>query len=277
MQLRIRTVKPEFFKHEKLSDLEKETGLPMRLAWIGLCALADREGRFNWRPRTIKAEILPYDEEIDFARILDALERAGMILRYEADGESFGVIPTFKKHQVVNTREAQSKLPPPPETHVHDNVMHVHACAEGKGKEGKGTEGEGKVETAPPAEVKNQILGTVFRELAGNSKRESVLNQIPLETQQEWLDTYDPKWLKDSLLHAIQNYAKDQPIDCVKDWPEKLARWFKIEKRPKFRARATADQLRAPITLPYSVTPISEILERDPELAKTRAAIGKTC
>jgi hypothetical protein len=46
MQLRIRTVKPEFFKHEKLFDLEKETGLPIRLAWVGLFAISDREGRF---------------------------------------------------------------------------------------------------------------------------------------------------------------------------------------------------------------------------------------
>ena len=29
---RIRTVKPELFKHEELFDLERETGLPIRIS-----------------------------------------------------------------------------------------------------------------------------------------------------------------------------------------------------------------------------------------------------
>lgn len=92
--------------------------------------------------------------------------------------------------------------------------------------------GEEKIKT-PPTEV--PILGTVLKDLAGNSKREQVLSRIPIETQQDWVDTYDTKWLKDSLLHAIETHSKNNPIDCVKDWPEKLARWFKIEKKPKFK------------------------------------------
>lgn len=33
---RIRTIKPEFFLHDELFELEKETGLPVRLTFIGL-------------------------------------------------------------------------------------------------------------------------------------------------------------------------------------------------------------------------------------------------
>ncbi len=68
---RIRSVKPEVFKHDGLFDLERETGLPLRLAWIGLWTVCDREGRFPWRPRVLKPEILPHDS-IDFADVLNA-------------------------------------------------------------------------------------------------------------------------------------------------------------------------------------------------------------
>jgi hypothetical protein len=44
---RIRTIKPEFFSHEALFDGERETGLPLRLAFIGLLCQCDREGRFR--------------------------------------------------------------------------------------------------------------------------------------------------------------------------------------------------------------------------------------
>lgn len=147
---RIRTVKPELFRHEELYEAEKETGLPLRVAFIGLFTVADREGRFKWRPRSLKLDVLPHDE-LDFSVVLAALVASGLVVRYDVDGEQFGYIPTFAKHQVINQREAQSSLPPP--FPLDDSVMHVHAHAlhstghvrahgEGKGREGKGKEGE---------------------------------------------------------------------------------------------------------------------------------------
>ena len=44
---RIRTVKPELFKHEELFDTELASGLPLRLAFTGLFTVADCEGRFK--------------------------------------------------------------------------------------------------------------------------------------------------------------------------------------------------------------------------------------
>ena len=46
---RIRTIKPEFFRHEALYEAEHETGLPLRVAYAGLWTAADREGRFQWK------------------------------------------------------------------------------------------------------------------------------------------------------------------------------------------------------------------------------------
>lgn len=120
---RIRTVKPEFFKNYKLYKAEQDEGLPLRLGFEGLWTVADREGRFEWIPEQIKLDVLPYDH-VDFGDVLDALERHGYVLSYEVDGQKYGVIPKFREHQVVNQREAQSKLPPPPDD------LHVHAHAQ---------------------------------------------------------------------------------------------------------------------------------------------------
>ena len=152
---RIRTVKPELFKHEDLFDLEKETGLPIRTAFMGLFTCCDKEGRFKWRPRALKLDILPYDE-LDFSRVLDALMTRGFVVKYEVEGEFFGFIPTFSRHQVINNRESDSELPAPDESlyismtstraaRVDDATVTPlkHAQVEGKGKEGKGREGKG--------------------------------------------------------------------------------------------------------------------------------------
>jgi hypothetical protein len=107
---RIRAVKPELFRHESLFEAEQECQLPLRLAFIGLFACCDREGRFRWRPRQLKLDVLPYDS-IDFSRVLDALATRSFLVKYEVAGEVYGCIPSWKKHQVVNNKEMESELP----------------------------------------------------------------------------------------------------------------------------------------------------------------------
>ena len=148
MKARIRTIKPEALSHEELWDLEEECGLPIFRAWVGLICFSDREGRFKWRPRTLKSGILPHWDG-DFATVLDALENAGFVQRYESEGTIFGCIPTFSEHQRVNAREAKSELPAPP-GHEQELPPHVHARAEGNGTgtEGNGSEEEQKAASA---------------------------------------------------------------------------------------------------------------------------------
>jgi len=124
---RIRTIKPEFFLHEGLFDLEAKTGYPIRVIFAGLWTQADREGRFLWRPRRLKAAIAPYDG-LDFGAVLDELVTAGFVSKYEKDNETYAHIPTWDRHQVINNRERASVLPAPPR----------------KGKERKGKEGKGR-------------------------------------------------------------------------------------------------------------------------------------
>lgn len=110
---RIRTIKPEFFTHEGLFELEQEARLPIRLSFAGLFTCCDRDGRFRWRPRILKLDILPYDST-DFSTVLDALEANGFVERYEMDGQIYGRIPSWPKHQVINNREMASVIPPAP-------------------------------------------------------------------------------------------------------------------------------------------------------------------
>src|SRR5258708_28854286 len=143
---RIRAVKPDFFRHEGLFDLEQETGLRIRLVFAGLWTTCDREGRFKWRPRTLKAEVLPFDD-VDFSRVLDALTTRGFLVRYACNDEEYGCVPSWNRHQIINNREQASAIPPPTESL---SVQILDACptrearedhagqGEGKGKEGKG-------------------------------------------------------------------------------------------------------------------------------------------
>ena len=111
----MRQIKPGFFRNEELFDLERETGLPIRVAYAGIWTVADKAGRFEWKPRTIKSDVLPFDD-VDFSRVLDALTTRGFLVRYEVDGRSIGCISSWHKHQSPNPREWESELPPPPES-----------------------------------------------------------------------------------------------------------------------------------------------------------------
>ncbi|CAK0038146.1 Replication protein 15 [Burkholderia pseudomallei] len=181
---RIRTVKPELFTHEDLFEAEQETGLPLRVAFIGLFTCADREGRFKWRPRTLKLAVLPHDA-VDFSRVLDALVTRGFLVRYASEsGEEIGLIPTFTKHQVINNRETPSDLPAPPanldltgiSTRTPTRDPRVDDAsdtrAQGKGKEGKGKEGNeeanASVDSGAPAPVVD-LLGAAVAN-AGDSE-----------------------------------------------------------------------------------------------------------
>lgn len=157
--MRIRTIKPEFFLHEGLFEAEKQTGLPLRVAYAGLWCAADREGRFKWEPRRLGVQILPYDMT-DFSRVLDALTTRGFIVRYASTTGEIGLIPSFTTHQVINNRERESELPAPPESL---DLSGLDACgtraardddgnAELKsGREGKGKEGNKEIPAASPA------------------------------------------------------------------------------------------------------------------------------
>ena len=107
--MRARNIKPGFFKNEYLAELDPLT----RILFIGLWCFADKEGRFEWRPKKIKAEILPYDNG-EVTVMLQELHGQGFVKRYRA-GENkeydIGEVVNFKKHQSPHHTEKASELP----------------------------------------------------------------------------------------------------------------------------------------------------------------------
>ena len=155
---RIRTIKPEFFQHEKLTDLS----LAHRMLFIGLWTQADGEGRLEDRPKRLKLNLLPYDD-VDVDALLQDLHDAGFIVRYEAEDDRFIVIPKFRKHQRIAGKELEtpSRFPEPPGKHLRSNGRttpvspgstretpgkHRGSTREAPGTTGKERNGKGKEE-----------------------------------------------------------------------------------------------------------------------------------
>jgi len=106
--MRIRTIKPEFFRHENLSVLSYRT----RLLFVGLWCLADAEGRLEDRPKRIRIDVFPYETD-DVDTDLQILCDAGFISRYTAQGIAVIEVTAFKRHQRISGKEASyaSQLP----------------------------------------------------------------------------------------------------------------------------------------------------------------------
>lgn len=139
---RIRTIKPEFHKHEELSALPAET----HLLAAALLNYADDEGYFNAHPGLVKAECSPLREaSVTVPVSLQSLSDIGYLrLGTGNDGKRYGQVVAFQEHQVIShpkTSKINSKeivwdgsrnIPVIVQEHSILNGM------EGKGREGKG-------------------------------------------------------------------------------------------------------------------------------------------
>jgi len=98
---RIRTIKPEFWTDEDMSELSE----PSALLAIGLLNYSDDEGYFNANPSLIKAAIFPIREPSkNIPGMLQELSDCGYICTY-SDKESnkvYGHVVNFTKHQRVD-------------------------------------------------------------------------------------------------------------------------------------------------------------------------------
>ena len=103
---RARNIKPGLFKNEFLV----EQSLFVRLLFVGLWTLADREGRLEDRPKRIKLELFPYDSE-NTDDALTVLAENGFIVRYQSAGINVIQIVNFLKHQTPHGTEKDSLLP----------------------------------------------------------------------------------------------------------------------------------------------------------------------
>ena len=122
--MRARNIKPGFYKNEDLAECD----MAARLLFSGLWCMADREGRMEYRPKRIKAELLPYDN-CNVEKLIKQLEGKGFVFVYEVEGKKYLSIPTFKQHQNCHVREPASTVPAPV-FHQSGKVLHGTGPAE---------------------------------------------------------------------------------------------------------------------------------------------------
>lgn len=106
---RTRSIKPGFFTNDLLGECQPLA----RLLFAGLWCQADRNGVVEYRPRRLKAEILPFDDAANVAALVAELEERGFVRRFEAEGADWLVITKFAAHQTPHPREPSLNIEAP--------------------------------------------------------------------------------------------------------------------------------------------------------------------
>lgn len=97
---RARNIKPAFFTSEQVAD-----NCPLgRLLFVGLWTESDYQGNIEWKPRTLKVKLLPFDN-CDIEQLAINLDKSGLIRFYSVAGQLFVNIPNFDRHQNPHKNE----------------------------------------------------------------------------------------------------------------------------------------------------------------------------
>lgn len=87
--------------------------------WNRLIVTVDDYGRYDGRSVALKSELFPLKEKVTKRQIESAIEhlaQVGLIVCYEVDGRPYIAIPTWSKHQRIQTKK--SKFPDIPSSTV---------------------------------------------------------------------------------------------------------------------------------------------------------------
>lgn len=228
---RSRNIKPAFFLNEELVELRYE----VRLLFIGLWTLADREGRLEDRPKRIKMNLFPADD-IDIDEALSELGASGFVLRYEVEKVKIIQIVNFAKHQKPHHQEKDSELPPPPSTEPVRTLVGVNPsdslnpltdslntdvriadCGESE---------QPRSETGQSEKPHTQV-GHIFPMRLDWRPDEEVLTACCVSAG------LDRDRVTPAILAAFTNYHCDTGKNfTLRQWVTKLINWAKREKSP---------------------------------------------
>lgn len=103
-----RNIKPAFFTNEDLADVEPLA----RLLFIGMWTIANFKGCFEYRPKRLKVQLLPYDD-CDIEQLVNNLDKSRFISIYSVQGQRYIKVLNFTKHQNPhkNERDSGSDIP----------------------------------------------------------------------------------------------------------------------------------------------------------------------
>jgi len=174
---RIRTVKPEFWRHPVLGRLQDD----YQLLALSLLTMADDEGYFRAEPALIRGDVQPFREDLgNISRGLTELLRVGWIEvgNHPSQG-AIGFIVNFTKHQRVHN-PTPSKL----KGYFLGNISRVipedFPLEQGTGN----MSGEGEHETQPRTKSVRSIHPKIEEVIQYCSERSNTVDP------QQWYDYY---------------------------------------------------------------------------------------
>jgi hypothetical protein len=250
---RIRTIKPDFFRHEVLQDLEAANpGRHVMLVFAALWGHCDKLGRFEWRPRQLKLDILPF-LEFDMTETLTLLCQAGLLRRYEAEGKQYGLVETFEKHQRISGKEAQESkcFPGPQEGSTGEAPEKLPGAQEGNGvqeQEGKGRESAASAPPTPSPTVSPKLEPSTVVALRQAADVDDALeipttldrrrgSRLPPDWEPslemlDWAQTERPDLDLGQTLEKFRDYWISQPGQkgVKTDWTATYRNWVRNEK-----------------------------------------------
>lgn len=135
---RARNIKPSFFTNDELSELEPLA----RLLFIGMWTIADFKGCFEYKPKRIKVQLLPYDD-CDIESLAINLDKSGFISIYSVLDQLYIKVLNFDKHQNPhkNEKDKGSEIPDISEADFfycekHNNVSDLQNIENNRDKNG---------------------------------------------------------------------------------------------------------------------------------------------
>lgn len=232
---RIRTIKPEFFRHERLQDLEADNpGSCVMLVFAGLWGHCDKAGRFEWKPRMLKLDILPFID-FDMGSTLALLCEAGFVRKYAIDGKQYGEIRSFEKHQRINGKEAQEpeKHPAPIEEAQEESTG---SSGEAAGKQLPAQEGNGRewkrkgMDVAPHSQNASPDQIPAVADATPPAKAEKADTPLQIACRKTWAaysEAYADRYGAAPVRAAKQNAQVKQIVQALgaEDAPS-VAAWF---------------------------------------------------
>ena len=247
--MRIRSIKPEFWRSEDIADLTVED----RLLFIGLWSYVDDNGVGIDRLADVCADLFALDLERDppetFARVsrgLQNLSEAGRIVRYTVEGKSYLHITNWSKHQRIDKpNKARYPHPDAENATIREEVAtpsrHPRETP-APGTEEQGNRGTGEQGTCDPADagsLSDAANGADATE-ATNPDAEALSHYLAdrIRTNGNKVRTVGKRWhdAMDRLIR-IDGYTPEQ-IRQVIDWSQGNEFWApNILSAPKLREK----------------------------------------
>ncbi|MCD7812008.1 MAG: hypothetical protein LUG91_09225 [Ruminococcus sp.] len=202
---RTRNIKPAFFDNDTLGSLDPL----IRLLFIGLWCIADRDGRLEDRPRRIKKTLLGYDDATaeETSDMLQQLADNGFIIRYEVEGEKYIQVVNFCKHQNPNMKEKASEIPPPPGFETGSYIEYSTGMAQAVSKEAIDITPKLEQTNADEAKISTDSTGKTLLEMRFSAFWEAYpKKKAKVTAMKAWMRIKPTAELFEKIMSAVERY-----------------------------------------------------------------------